>query len=284
MEFIKLYDQEVLRLLKKNSVLAWAVYHTIRRCAYVDKKHPERGYWSFPTGLWIWKHLQKVDNSRFELTNDEEKQVGRVIGYLEELDLIRVHKPLAILDEKKKKAKTQEEKRRWKAEYDLSVKVRDDLCNWGKMKKNTGRHRVFELTFLRAIEMGNHLSRSGDIEETEMSRVETEMSRVETEMSRVETEMSSEEEELNNKKKNTNTIINMNREIEPIDWGKEETLKDVRVYLEQYYGLDSFEIAIKIMMDGFLDETINELNWLHDRNEEEERILQHLVYRRACLK
>ena len=277
MGFIKLYDQEVLRLLKKNSVLAWGVYHTIRKCAYVDKKHPERGYWSFPTGLWIWKHLQKVDNSRFELTSDEEKQVGRVVGYLEKLELIRVHRPLAVLDEKKSKARTPEEKRKWKAEYDLSVKVRDDLCTWGKMKKNTGRHRVFELTFLRAIEMGNHLSSSGGI-------IETEMSGVETEMSGVETAVSSEEEELNNKKKNNNIYINMNRETADLEWPEEETLKDVRMYLEQYHGLDGYEIAMKIMVDGFLNETINELKWLHDRTNEEDRILQELIYRKACIK
>jgi len=76
----------------------------------------------------------------------------------------------------------------------------------------------------------------------------------------------------------------MNRETADLEWPEEETLKDVRMYLEQYHGLDGYEIAMKIMVDGFLNETINELKWLHDRTNEEDRILQELIYRKACIK
>lgn len=274
MAFIKLYDEEVLMLMTRNSIKSLGVYQVIRRCAYVDKKNPERSYWSFPTGLYIWKQLKLVDQSRVELTDAQNKAVGRCIDYLEEMKLIRVHRSLAHLDALKKDAKTRIEKRDIKVKYDLSVKVRDDLVEWGKLKKNTGKHLVFELVALRGIET----------QDRDVQYQRTEMSGTQTEMSETQTEMSSEEEELNKKNINTNTIINMNRETETMvqDWNdfEEPEMGDVRNYLSQVQSEieDEDTIIMKIHMDGFVNDVINGLNWLTDITPSEQRILNLLEY------
>jgi len=149
MGFIQLHDEEVLKLIQLNSPLSWAVYHKIRRYAYVDKWNLERSYWSFPSqkrigadlGFWAEDHT---------MTGNNRKKIRECAERLESIGLIRVYRPLSVIEKDRSKDIPAAEKEELKEEWKRSSEVRDQLKKWGKTCGVSVS--VYELVFLREIE------------------------------------------------------------------------------------------------------------------------------------
>jgi len=149
MGFIQLYDEEVLKLVQLNSALSWAVYHKIRRYAYIDKWNPDRSYWSFPSqkrigadlGFWGENHT---------MTGNDRKKIRECAEKLESIGLIRVYRPLSVIEKARAKKIPASKKIELKEEWKRSSEVRDQLKKWGKTCGISVS--VYELVFLREID------------------------------------------------------------------------------------------------------------------------------------
>jgi len=261
-DFVKLYDGEVNRLVDVAGS-AWAVYHIIKRCAFVDSKNRERSYWAYPSQLYISQLLEWSPAGEPELTSGERKKIKRATDALEAAGLILRYRPLAEIERDRAKcirAKKIDEAMVFDSEWHRSSEVRDILIDWGKMKNKNTRVVIYELVALREIETKQMLDKNVAGDETNVSGDETKMSGGET-------ELSPQEEQLLLEEKNKNLIIEEEKNFE---W---EFIQDKS---EEHYRRDEFLEKFRSESDDWVLNTFTRfwdqqiIDWLEDETKEEE--------------
>lgn len=201
--FQKLYDGEVNKLVDVAGS-AWAVYHIIKRCAFVDAQHRERSYWAYPSQLWISQILEWSPAGEHELTSGERKKIKRASDALEDAGLIRRYRPLAEISRDRARAikkKQTAAAKEFHSEWQASSDVRDMLIDWGKMKSRNTRVIIYELVALREVETKQLLDKNVAGDETSMS------TEGDINVSGVETELSPQEEQLHLEEKKKKSLF-----------------------------------------------------------------------------
>lgn len=262
-DFIKLYDAEVNRLVDVAGS-AWAVYHIIKRCAFVDTKNRERSYWAYPSQLYISQVLEWSPVGEPELTSGERKKLKRATDALEDAGLIQRYRPLAEIERDRDRcirAKKINEAMGFDSEWKRNSEVRDMLIDWGKMKNKNTRVIIYELVALREIETKQMLDKNVSGAETEMS------SDRDKSVAGIETELSPQEEQLLLEEENKNLII---EEEKSFEWqfiqDESDKLYTRHEFLERFrtesdsWVFDTFP--------SYWDEQI--IKWLDDEVKEEE--------------
>ena len=206
-DFTKMYDLEVEKLMECAGS-AWAVYHIIKRCAFIDLKHREKRYWSFPSQMYISKALGWSDLDAIELNGSQRKKVRRATDALVEVGLLKIYRSLQDIDKDKKKAIKNKDSKSTKAlhkEYKKSSWARDQLVEWGKLTKHrSARVLIYELIALRDIELAQIQDKNAPVNETDMDDTETDLDSFETEMPP--------EEEKHSLEKKKKKVLYLNKE------------------------------------------------------------------------
>ena len=255
-DFVKLYDGEVNRLVDVAGS-AWAVYHVIKRCAFVDTKNRERSYWAYPSQLYISQLLEWSPVGEPELTSGERKKLKRATDALEAAGLITRYRPLAEITRDRARcmrAKKLDEAMQFDSEWKRSSEIRDMLIDWEKMKNKNTRVIIYELVALREIETKQMLDKN-------VAGAETDVSGSETELSGGETELSPQEEQLPLEELNKNLIIEEEKEFE-WEWIQDKSEENYRrdEFLEKF-RTESDDWVLK-NFTGFWDQQI--IDWLDD--------------------